>query len=273
MSDPHTHPVDALHDAIDGRLDEHDRAALEAHLLACETCRRELALLSEMKRRFGVRMREDEAVVPADLEARLRLSLDTEDERRAQEATSGSTEAGGSGWRWIGWTAAAAAVLALTIIWSERRPGPSPPAEVAADFRRFTIETLPLDHLTGDVADLERRLSGTSLGFTARVFDFGMMDYRLTGGGQHQVAGEASALFAYAGPDSLRLLCQMYVGRVGSLPSPTERRTNDGIEFLIYRDNEVTVVFWQEGDVVCALAANGDPEAAVRLAFAKAVKV
>jgi hypothetical protein len=65
----------------------------------------------------------------------------------------------------------------------------------------------------------------------------------------------------------------MYEGQVAALPPPAERRTNDGIEFLVYRDGDVTVVFWQEGEIACALAANGDPEAAVRLAFAKAVKV
>jgi hypothetical protein len=32
-------------------------------------------------------------------------------------------------------------------------------------------------------------------------------------------------------------------------------------------------VFWQEGDVLCVLVADGDTEAAIRLAYAKAVKV
>jgi hypothetical protein len=41
----------------------------------------------------------------------------------------------------------------------------------------------------------------------------------------------------------------------------------------MYREGDVTVVFWQEGSVVCVLAANGDAGAAIKLAYAKAVRV
>jgi hypothetical protein len=43
--------------------------------------------------------------------------------------------------------------------------------------------------------------------------------------------------------------------------------------FLIYRRGALTLVFWQEGDVICVLASDIAPEAAVALAFAKAVKL
>ena len=46
-----------------------------------------------------------------------------------------------------------------------------------------------------------------------------------------------------------------------------------GIRFRIYRSGGVTLVFWQEGSVVCVLAADGDPEQAIQRAYAKAVKL
>ncbi len=270
MSDSHTHPVEALHDAIDGRLDPHERAALDRHLESCAACRREFDVLSRLKRQVGIGTRGVE-IAPANLEDELRRVLDAEDRRGAER----------SGWaehpnrRRLPWiAAAAAAVLAIALFLVGPRPEATPiPAEVAADFRRLTAGTLPLEVVTSDVAALEQRLATAGLGFTSRVFDFGMMDYRLTGGGRHRVAGTPSALFAYAGPGNLRLLCEMFRGLVSVLPTPVERRSNDDIEFLVYREGDITVVFWQEGEVMCALAADGDPEAAVRLAFAKAVRV
>jgi anti-sigma factor RsiW len=272
MNAPEQHPLDALHDAIDGRLDQAGQARLDAHLAVCDACRREWMVLQRVKAQVGAAMRsEEDDEMPADLEARLRRSLDAEDQRQNVNEQPAASR---SPWRWAGWAAAAAAMLALTIVWSERRPPVVvAPLEVAADFRQYAAGTLPVDLVTTEVATLERQLVGAGLGFDVRVFDFGMMDFQLAGGGVHQVSGQRSALFAYRGPDALRLLCQMYEGQVAALPPPTERRTNDGIEFLVYRDGDVTVVFWQEGEIACALAANGDPEAAVKLAFAKAVKV
>lgn len=269
------HPWDVLHDAIDGRLDATARAELQAHLDTCAECRREFDMLTRLKGHVGSAARGlDEA--PADLESRLRAALDEEDRRAtptAGAALPGSGAAPRPSRRWMGWAAAAAAVLAVTIIWGSRRPADPPPVQVAADFQRFLNGALAMDATTTDVAVLQTRLNAAGLGFETRVFDFGMMNYRLTGGGRHAVGGQPSALFAYAGEGNQRLLCQMYVGQVSDLPAPDDRRTNEGIEFLVYRQGSVTVVFWQEGDVLCALAANGDVEAAIRLAFAKAVRV
>jgi hypothetical protein len=48
-------------------------------------------------------------------------------------------------------------------------------------------------------------------------------------------------------------------------------RSHRGFDFSIPRRGGRTVVLWREGDVVCALAARGDPESVVALAFAKAM--
>lgn len=275
MSAPRTHPIEALHAAAAGRLSVPERAALDAHLADCDACRRELRAMTMLAKQVGGALEEDP--VPGDLEARLRHALDEEDRRHAATASRDAAVPprpvrGRRVWHWGTAAAALAAALVLTIIWSERRPTPTAPVEVADDFRRFEAGELPLPTRTSEPRELERALAAASLGFDTRVFDFGMMAFQLEGGGVHRVSGAPSALFAYRGTEALRLLCQMYLGRITDLPPPDARRTNDGVEFLVYRVGEVTVVFWQEGDVVCALAANGDAEAAVSLALAKAVR-
>jgi len=270
------HPIEALHAAVNGRLGPQDQAALDAHLAVCAECRRELQAMTALARELEGSLGGDEG--PVDLEARLSSALDEEDRRQlaaARPPTATASPGHASAvrtWRWAAAAAAIAAAVVLTILWSERRPAPSAPVQVAGDFRRFVAGELPLPSRTTEPAALERTLAAASLGFEARVFDFGMMAYQLVGGGVHRVGTAPSALFAYTGPDALRLLCQMYPGRIADLPPPDERRSNDGIEFLVYRQGEVTVVFWQEGEIICALAADGDAEAAVKLAFAKAVR-
>ncbi|MEZ5286770.1 MAG: zf-HC2 domain-containing protein [Vicinamibacterales bacterium] len=268
MSEQPLHPIDALHDAVSGRLDGAARADLDRHLAGCESCRQELALLSSL--RAALAPAADAAVpVPVDLEARLRRALDDEDRAAAGATTTPHRPSRG----WLGWAAAAAALAAVALMWVTLGRGEPAPVEVAQDLRRYAAGTLPVDTPTGDIATLEARLGRADFDFPTRVFDFGAMAFELAGGGVHRVAGRPSALFVYNGPDSLRLLCEMYAGSVADLPEPDDRRTNDGIEFLVYRQGDVTVVFWQERDgrVVCALAANGDPETAVRFAFAKAI--
>jgi hypothetical protein len=273
MAEHSLHPTDALQDAIDGRLDAASRAALDLHLEVCPACRRELEALAWVKQQVGDHARDAEPV-PADLQATILRALDAEDRGAADVRLPASSDRRGGPERWwIGALAAAAAVVAL--VWLGMRPtGVATPILVAEDFRAYAAGRLALERRTAVPAELEARLQASALPFRARVFDFGMMDYGLDGGGLHQVAGQPSALFAYTGRGALRVLCQMYEGAVADLPPPEDRRTDNGIEFLVYREGDVTVVFWQEeGGVVCVLAANGDAEAAIRLAFAKAVRL
>jgi hypothetical protein len=44
------------------------------------------------------------------------------------------------------------------------------------------------------------------------------------------------------------------------------------MSFQIYRVGELTLVFWQEGTMVCVLASDAKSEAVIQLAYAKAVK-
>ena len=99
------------------------------------------------------------------------------------------------------------------------------------------------------------------------------MEYQLAGGGVHRRNGRVSALFAYESAKGDRLVCQMYQGTTSDLPGTGDVREHDGITFLVYRLRSLTLAFWQEGPVVCVLVAEGDPEQAIALARAKAIKV
>ncbi len=269
MADAPNHPTDALQDAIDGRLDPDQRAALEAHLATCEPCRRQMAALTWTKTQLATGARTVD--VSDDLEARVRRALDEEDREATKASSAPSARAPGrpSLRYWI-----AAAAAGVFVVWVATRPwAPTAPAQAAADFRAFASGTVPVEIRTGDPSALESRLRAAGLPFAVRVFDFGMINYALTGGSVHRFAGGPSALFAYRSAGGRALVCQMYEGSLADLPAPFDRRRQNDIDFLVYRERELTIVFWEEGDVVCVLVADGDPESAIQLAFAKAVKV
>lgn len=261
MADDRRHPVDDLLDAVDDRLAGPRLAALEEHLATCDRCRAEFDALRWTKRQLAVAGRAggDE---DAAFESRLRAALDADDRAGRRPW-----------WRGIAVPAAAAA-LVIAVVWVTRGPdGPSMVEVAARDFQGVQSGDLALELDSADPVTLEARFGAAGLPFPARVFDFGMMDYRLSGGSIRRGEGPPRALFAYRGSGDLALTCQMYEGRVEALPPPDARRVNDGIEFRVYRTNGLTIVFWQEGAIVCVLVANGDTEAAIKLAFAKAVKV
>jgi hypothetical protein len=120
---------------------------------------------------------------------------------------------------------------------------------------------------------MEEFFSEEGIPFETRVFDLGMMNYRLLGGRVHQLISRKSAFFVYRGKDDSIVVCQMYLGRIEELPPGAVRRENNGIHFYIYREQGATVAFWQEGEVTCVLTSDIDPEELLQLAFAKAVKL
>ena len=120
---------------------------------------------------------------------------------------------------------------------------------------------------------MEAYFARNGIAFQTRVFDLGMMNYRLAGGRVNHLDGRLSALFAYSGPGGQKLVCQMYEGKISELPPTDDVRQHNGITFYVHRSERRTIVFWQEGDVVCVLVSDVPPEDVVQLAFAKAVRV
>lgn len=255
------HPIDALHELVDGRLGVDRREEVERHLRECERCRQDLAALSAVKRAVG---RLPQADVPEGFEARLSAALDA-----ASGPSRPSDVATGAAWRrWLAPVAVAAALALAVVLWWWPNPSLSQSAAAAvSDYRAGRLVTTTQEH---DAVRLNAYFADR-VSFPVRVFDLGMMGYTIEGGRVHEVGGHSSALWVYRGSAG-SIICQMYRGLTAELPAPVESRVANGITFLIYHEDGGTQVFWQEGDVVCVLASALPSDEVVNLAIAKAMK-
>ena len=266
MSDPR-HFKAELQALLDNRLDAATRAEVEQHLAACPDCQHELEALRWTKQLSGRFAAEVKA--PAELRAKILRDIHA-------AARPVATPEKFSPWQWLfkpglrPYFAAAALVIALGawLLW----PGSlTLPGLVAQDFRALQTQQLALEFSTGDVKKMEGYFTQRGLTFNTRVFDLGMMNYRLEGGRVAPSNRQPRAQFVYRGPANQSLLCQMFVGRVADLPAGATVREDHGIQFHIYETRGLTSVFWQEGAVVCALISDIPQSEVVQLAFAKAM--
>ncbi len=255
MSDS-VHPGDEkIQAALDGRLETRELVALEEHLRACAKCRATHEALAWVK--LSLRSsRGPEA--PGHLDSALRRTLET------APAATGRRRV------FIGLAAATALAAIGTLVHRSRRRDLVD--LLAADFTAYRDGALSLTLRTGDAQELERRFRDAGLGFPARVLDLAMMERTLTGGRLHSLAGRESAFFAYRDPQGRPLVCQMFRGAPDELPAALSRHERSGIPFFVHRRGAVTVVAWPEAGVLCALAAEGEPEAVLALAVAKAMR-
>lgn len=264
------HPGEQLADFVDGRLDATADEAVRAHLETCADCR---AIHRELVagRDAAATLRID-APMPADLLASIARQLDAEPpvasvaDPRALAVPVGVHPA----WRVALGALAAAALVALYLQIGAVEPGLDLPAQAARDVAAVGSRTLPLTLTSSDAAALERYFAGTP-GPRVRVIDLSMMQITLEGGLRHALAGRPSALYAYRTPSGARLVCQMYEGRLADLPPPAEVRESNGFRFQVYTRDGITLVFWQEGDLVCVLASELQAEEVIALAQAKAM--
>jgi anti-sigma factor RsiW len=268
MTDAANHLGLTLQDFLDDRLDAARQAEVRAHLQGCPQCRRQLEAL-QWVRDTALKRLPAEAVPPA-LAGRVASALDEAD-RRDRAAARASV---GPQWRkWAGAGVAALLAAAAVVLLVLSRSRTDLPETVARDFAEYSSGGLALDLRSSDATAVESLFAARGIDFRTRVFDLGMMQYRLVGGRIHRVGNRPSALFAYRGPQGRDLVCQMYEGRLDALPRPDTVRNQDGIRFQVYRVGKLTLVFWQEGAVVCVLASDAEFESVIQLAFAKAVKV
>ncbi len=262
-----SHFGDELQDFLDGRLDEPNRARVEEHLSTCAQCRREIVALRWVKNEALGRLSAEE--VPDGLASRVRVKLDALDaEARGEDHVRWHSR------RPVRWAAAGALVFAAALVlFLVSRPTPASfPELVARDFVAYATGTAPLEVTSRDPRVIEAFFARNGIGFATRVFDLGMMRYDLIGGRVHHLGNRESALWIYRGADGRLLMCQMYEGTVAELRRADETRQNNGITFRVYREGNITVVFWQEGEVVCVLASDAAPEAVIQLAYAKAIR-
>ncbi len=269
------HYAEELQDALDGRLDTAAHAEVEAHLTSCPACRSEYERLRWVK--AAVESVEDRAEVPAGLAARISAALDNEDRPaapdRPQRLLAEGVPRRTLRWRsrWAVALAAGVVVAAGVALW---RLGGAPdmPAALAHGFVRYQRGALPLALDTNDAVRLEALFQTAKLGFNPRVLDLRMMGYSLVGGGVLEVGHHETALLVYRTDSGHIVLCFMFPAEAVAVAGGAVQRPHDGIDFFVQQVSGLTVVLWQEGLVTCALVGDGDSEAVVQLAFAKAMK-
>ena len=265
MTDNASHLGATLQEFLDGRLDGPRQAEVRAHLAVCPHCRSELEALRWVRNVALKQLPSEE--VPSGLAARIASALDA-----AEGGTGGATNRTIRR-RWRSWAGAgallAAAAVALLLLLPSRGDVVN---AVARDYAQYSGGRLELGLRSSDGAAVESLFVRGGIAFRTRVFDLGMMQYRLVGGRIHRLRGRPSALFAYRGPEGRDLVCQMYEGRLAELPRSDDVREHNGITFQVYRAGRLTLVFWQEGAVVCVLASDAESETVIQLAYAKAAK-
>jgi hypothetical protein len=257
------HPIERLADLLDNRLGAADADEVRGHVAGCAECRRELEWLTAGRAAARVARRDDAA--PDDVRAAVAAALDDIDAAAATPAQPQPRRRA----LWAGLAAAAALALYLFAPW---RPATPDLVEAArADYDAVRGGMLALERRSSDAAELERFFNEPARGPRVRVIDLGMMGWTLEGGVRRQVGARAHALYAYRSSDGDRLICQMFEGQLADLPVADQTHRENGFDFHVYTRDGVTLVFWQEGDLVCVLAADLPAAEVVALAVAKAM--
>ena len=298
MNVPHEHVDERLDEWLDGRLEVSLAESVEAHLAECERCRRLASALRAT--RDLVRAAVPDEPLPDGLRGRIETALDeldreadhASDRERTTRLARGSRRSRRDHrgtWRWL--AAAATVTLAVGVTWLATRQAPTLPDPVpvppAAPFDTVPFDMIQAIHrastavqgpeLPSSVAAasakvIEDRWRDAGIDFPVRVLDLAAMGVDVVGGDAAAVAGRRMARSIYRSADDV-LVCWMFRARLAVLPEPSEVREHGGFRFQLYRRGGETLVFWQEGEVVCGLVGSGDPESVIALAFAKAMAV
>lgn len=227
MNGPETDPAHAevaelLAAYADGELAAPDAARVEAHLLGCERCRRELAVQTAVRNGLAAEPRR-----PASPVLRKRVASLT-----APGAPRGTDP---SLWRraapWAGW-AVAAGLAAVLLLSGEPRGAPRPDSGVAvertdtarvpmvvdalSDYRRLVRGDLPLDG--ADLARVEARIPFP-------VVPLRSPDARLIGAWTTEILGAPAAVLAYRWGD--RAVVQYVVSESLFFAPPQVRQAVD----------------------------------------------
>ena len=161
-------------------------------------------------------------------------------------------------------------VVAVSLVLNYFIKFPTFPDEAAARFRQYCDGKLPLQIETSDTTRLERYFAAEGIPFAVRTLD--PATYTLKGGRAQRVLNRKSSWCAYHGPRNSRFAFQMHPGSLAELPADAEIRWDRGRSFHVYAQQGITVVFWQERNICCALISDASTEETIQLAQAS-VKV
>lgn len=257
------HPIERLVDLLDDRLGAAEAEEIRSHVAGCADCSRELAWLAAGRTAARGARRDDAA--PDDLRAAVTAALDDID----AAAVTPPVPQPGRRALWAGLAAAAALVLYVFAPW--RPSAPDPVSAARADYDAVRSGVLALERRSSSAAELERYFNEPAPGPPVRVIDLGMMGWTLDGGIRRQVGARVHALYAYRSANGDRLVCQMFEGDLADLPAADATHRENGFDFRVYTRESVTLVFWQEGPLVCVLAADLPAAEVLALAVAKAM--
>lgn len=267
------HYAEELQDALDGRLVPEQRVEIEEHLKSCVVC---AGLYERLRWTRDLMAEVGDLPLPSELSARVSAVLEREDQSPGLTVGPPAMRVKhrGTG-RWAVWGLPLAAALAVAVgvsTWLYRSPPvAATPQALATAFDSYKREALSLALSTSDISQLEAFFGATDLDFSVRVLDLDMMGYRPLGGRIVDVDGRRAALLVYQAGARV-VLCIMYRGDAAVDGRGGEVRAHAGFDFYVHRINGKTVVLWQEGSVTCGLVGDGDPQAVIDLAFAKAMK-
>jgi anti-sigma factor RsiW len=266
MPPPLKHFKDEIQDLLDNRLAPEMRAEVERHLASCEECRREFEAMRWTKQFAAKQFATPKA--PAELRERITQSLREGDPRAITQVLRPGFRLPRLA-RIVAPATAFLIVAVLIFVFVIGRPAQT--EIVARDYRNYRAQKLTLELISSDVKQMETFFAGHGISFKTRVFDLGMMNYRLMGGRVQCIHGATRALFAYQGSPNQVLVCEMYAGKVAELPARAFERESNGVRFYVYTNKNLTSVFWQEGAVVCVLTSDIPSEQVVQLAYVKAM--
>ncbi len=236
---------------VDGVLTPAERQEAEAHLGACEQCRRLFTEEKHFHTAFAARRLI--VPVPAELEQRLRLALVAE--RVSQRPLLQRVG------EWIGaarlFPRVAVGLAMAGLLIALLLPRLFPPAPVpdllpqAVDYYQAAIEgRIALEYATDDPHALATAFNDSGqLDFRTHVIDFRPAGYRLRGGAIERIQDHPAALAIYEGDDD-PIVCLRQGGRMRSIPPGAERLKKD---HYLYTQAGHTIVLSQFPDHFCVL--------------------
>lgn len=251
---------------LEGRTDPEKRGAIESHLKDCESCRRRVDAWGWIQRNC-IGHRE----VSAEPDATLEVRRAPGSRKRSSQLSRmhKSVIASARPLRLISVLLLLLIAAAAVGLW-RLLPLPDTASEIARDYRSIRSGTLHLERHTENPTELDEFFFMRGVPFRTRVAHLRDLHYRLVGGRVHHLINRRSVLYVYRGRSSELLLCEMFVGDMTDLARRGVLRECQNKKFIVCSDNEINLIFWQDGETTCVLASDVDSEELLQAALLEA---
>ncbi|MFN8006788.1 MAG: hypothetical protein U0V70_07165 [Terriglobia bacterium] len=123
---------------------------------------------------------------------------------------------------------------------------------------------------TPDAKEVESFFAKNGIAFHPEASGPLMVRYPLVGISLHQILGRRGTLCIYQKDANRFLLSEMFPGNAAELPDGALTCGKGPRQLYIYREDNVTMAFWQDGRLICVLASDNDVEELIQMALQKA---